>query len=147
MAAYKLTNNKNKFGPGMWYSIHILAFNAKTREQQILYCKTIKTLCSNLPCHTCRDHALKYLEETSPEKAINDDNERSMFKWSCDFHNNVNVTKTPPSPMLNWELLYKEYHENAPKGDDIEQKKEEKIPVRGYNQDLAKMFTKSPLKK
>ena len=110
--AYKLSDDPRKFGKGMWISIHILAYHAKSKDEQIAYCKTVRTLCSNITCHDCRGHAMEFIAKSPPERAISDTNEKSMFRWSCDLHNNANtITK---SPILNWELIYKEYEKNEP---------------------------------
>ena len=42
-----------------------------------------------------------------------------MFKWSCDLHNNTNRIKKPPSPLMNWETIYKEYELNSPESDTL----------------------------
>jgi len=109
---YKLHDDPRKFGPGMWLSIHILAYNAKNKDEQVIYCGLIRTLCSNITCHTCREHAVEFIKSNPPERVINENNTKTMFEWSCKLHNNAN--KITGASILNWELIYKEYEKNAP---------------------------------
>lgn len=134
--SHKIINDPKKFGPGMWTSIHILAYNSKAKVDQLIYCKTIRILCSNLPCHTCRSHAIEFIENYPPEKVVSDKDEKAMFKWSCDLHNNANKEKRPSSPVVNWELFYNEYEINAPKDEEIVNFVEERTPLQGVRIDI-----------
>ena len=132
---YKITDDPKKFGKGMWLSIHVLAYHAKDKDVQINYCSIINTLCSNIPCHTCRNHAMEFIKSNPPQKMIDINNPKAMFEWSCKLHNNAN--NITGAPMLNWELIYKEYEKNAP----VENKKvdlfiKEQSPKQKVNEDI-----------
>lgn len=109
---HKISDDPKRFGKGMWIAIHILAFHAKSKADQLNYCKTIRTLCSNITCHLCREHAMEFIAKFPPEKVVNETNEKAMFKWSSDLHNNANTITG--YPIVNWEIIYKEYEKNAP---------------------------------
>ena len=140
--SHKIIIDRKIFGPGMWISIHILAYDAKTKDDQLSFCKIVRTLCSNLPCHNCRAHATEFIDNNPPEILTSDTDETAMFKWSCDLHNNANTKKIPPSPLLNWEPIYKEYAQNAPKKekDEISKKSQsQKMNTEIYNRMISKL--------
>jgi hypothetical protein len=115
-SVYDIKSDPKKTGPGMWLTIHILAFNSTTIDSQKIFCSTIKIICSNIPCSNCRQHAMDYIESNPPEKYISEDS-KSIFKWSCDFHNDVN--KRTNSTILDPNILYSKYEENSPKSNEL----------------------------
>ena len=72
------------YGPGIWYSLHVIAYNCDMniidREVFVQY---ISTMSVWLPCKKCRAHCQQYLR-ANPIPTSN------LFKWSVDFHNAVN---------------------------------------------------------
>ena len=109
-SVYDIKSDPKKTGPGMWLTIHILAFHSTTKDSQKIFCSAIRIICSNIPCSNCRQHALDYIESNPPEKYVSEDS-KSIFKWSCDFHNNVN--KRTNSIILDSDILYQKYKENS----------------------------------
>lgn len=126
---YDIITDRFKVGPGVWISSHIIAFYASTRELQTNYCMILRMLYYNFPCSNCRQHAMEYIEKKPPEMAISDD-PTSLFKWTVDFHNHVNITEKHEA-ALDWKLLYKKYQENAP--EDLGIVKSTKTPIQKAN--------------
>ena len=114
---YDIKGDPKRTGPGMWITIHILAFHSTEINSQRIFCLTIRIICSNIPCITCRKHAIDYINSNPPEHYISE-NTKSMFKWSCEFHNDVN--KRSNSAILDWTILYKKYEENSPKLNELD---------------------------
>jgi len=107
-----LPSNPLVFGPGIWISIHIMAYNSITKNEQEIFCKQVRNIVSSLTCHECRKHGSNYILNNSPENYIDDKNNKAMFKWSCDFHNSVN--KLTGKEEVKWEDMYLKYVNNAP---------------------------------
>lgn len=106
---YEIPKHPKEFGKGCWLAIHILAYNAKRIEDQKIFCRSVRVICSNLPCMTCRKHSTEYIESNPPEKYVSSD-VRAMFKWSSDLHNNAN--KINKYSLLDWKVMYTKYEEN-----------------------------------
>lgn len=113
---YEIPKHSKEFGKGCWLAIHILAYNAKRIEDQKNFCLSVRVICSNLPCMTCRKHSTEYIESNPPEQYISSD-VRAMFKWSSDLHNNAN--KITKYPLLDWKVMYTKYEENNKKEPEI----------------------------
>jgi len=107
-----IPKHPKEFGPGVWTSLHILGFNAKTPDEQTQCCKYIRIICGALPCLTCRQHAMEFINSNPPEYAVSID-PKSLFKWTCDLHNNANRIRGVP--QLNWSVIYTAYSDNNPK--------------------------------
>jgi hypothetical protein len=79
-----------KFGPGMWYTIHITAL----KLGQDLFENWIRITLNSIPCLTCRKHAVEYLEENPLLHFKDVYNEQGdligYFQWTWLFHNAVN---------------------------------------------------------
>jgi len=102
---------KTESGSGTWYTIHQLAYNSQSIDDQKTYCKNVRIIASGLPCTECRHHAMDYIKINSPEKYISSD-PKSMFKWSCEFHNNAN--NLTHKSIMDWNVMYDLYSKNAP---------------------------------
>ncbi len=87
-------SNPDKFGPGIWFIIHMMAINAKNPDQIDHFIEWINFIISELPCKKCRKHAISYMESNPLEYYYRDLNENGvpigMFKWTWIFHNYVN---------------------------------------------------------
>lgn len=130
----EIPSSPTVFGPGTWFSIHVLAYNSRTTDEQVNYCKMVRIICSSLPCETCRNHATEYIEKNPPEKAISND-VKSMFKWSCALHNNANVLTG--KPMVDWNIMYDKYSKNAPIYSD-KQNSKPKNKIQQINEEIYK---------
>ena len=108
--ANSLTDPKY-IGPGVWYNIHLKAYEAsddKTIEEFIDY---MYLLAMKFPCHKCRSHINKYIEDHPFEDLQNLRNKEGrkigMFKWSWLFHNAVNTRIH--KPLVDWETAWAMY--------------------------------------
>lgn len=91
-------------GPGTWNVIHTLAFNAKTKHEQLETGKIIKLICFQFPCKICKGHAKNYIKENSMTKSIN---KLKLFYWTWKFHNYVNFRLK--KSLMPYEVAYKIY--------------------------------------
>ena len=82
-------HNPKYVGPGIWFSIHIMAYNAKTQKEKEFVIKQIRIIQENFPCQECKSHFWDYLNNHPPEDTIKKDSE-ALFLWTVNFHNAVN---------------------------------------------------------
>lgn len=96
------------FGPGLWFSIHTFAADAMTDEKKKAFIDYVYLIIALLKCGNCRKHAADYISKNSPEDAPimldKDGADVTMFKWSFDFHNEVN--RRLRKYQLTWEEAY-----------------------------------------
>jgi len=78
----------DKLGPGLWFSIHVLALSATTFDEKTRFVHFINTLLANFPCQACVEHFRTYLTEHPPHHYWQMN--QGMFNWSVNFHNSVN---------------------------------------------------------
>lgn len=82
-----------KWGPPTWLYLHTMAEKVKdTSFQQIRkdMFRIIYTICTNLPCSMCSNHAKEYLSKINIE-SIQTKNDMKQFLFV--FHNSVNTRK------------------------------------------------------
>ncbi len=100
--------NPNVWGQGMWFTIHLVAITSTNPTNTI---KQIKFFLNNLPCDTCKQHALQYLSthplEDYVESTLNNSEKIGLFIWTFKFHNAVNYRLGKPS--LEWDVAYNLY--------------------------------------
>lgn len=101
-------------GPGTWNVIHRIAFNSRTKEEQLAYINLIKDICSGFPCEICRGHCNEYIKNHPLEDYLDTLLEvkgqklsLGMFIWSWKFHNAVNMRTN--KPMMSWDTAYNLY--------------------------------------
>jgi hypothetical protein len=104
---YKDYTNPRLNGPGCWFTIHTLAFYAKTKEEKHSFVNTMTTIANYFPCLKCRKHALEYIEKHPIQQAI--DKKDGLFIWTWKFHNSVNYKLG--KHIMSYELAYKIYSE------------------------------------
>jgi hypothetical protein len=79
------------FGTDLWNSIHLICLGAPDNFQNISckndYLTFFKTLGAVIPCYECKKHYLNDITEYPPRLETNE----TLFKWSVDLHNRVNV--------------------------------------------------------
>jgi len=85
-----LTDPK-RWGPGVWFSIHLFAAKATDTEEKDFFVQFINTTVKNLPCLECRNHATKYLKRNPLISYMSSRDPKGLFRWSVDFHNHVNT--------------------------------------------------------
>lgn len=101
-------------GPGTWNVIHRLAYNARTKDQQLAYITLMKEICEGFPCDICKGHCKEYITNHPLEEYLNTNLDiqghslpLGMFIWSWKFHNAVN-TRTK-KPIMSWDTAYNLY--------------------------------------
>ena len=83
------------FGCGLWFSIHLQAFNCFTEFDKKYFIKYINLLTNTIACSDCRKHFAKYVD-THPLNnctLMNDNHtidKNSLFAWTVKCHNDVN---------------------------------------------------------
>lgn len=95
------------FGPGMWTTIHLLAFNATSKNDQLQFIKTMKIIINNIPCHTCRGHAIEYINTHKMEDYLKD--EYGMFLYTWKFHNAVN--KRLGKDIMSYDMAFHRFNQ------------------------------------
>ena len=105
-----------KFGSGIWYSLHSRSIIANTREEQIEFCDFLLTTISLIPCDKCYGHATDYIENDNPRGLImtavgNTKPKYAMFKYMYKFHSAVN--KRVGKPNASWIDVYEFYKRKA----------------------------------
>jgi hypothetical protein len=89
-------SDKMRWGAPTWYMFHTLA--EKVREESFISIRrellnVIFTICANLPCPDCANHATKYMEGLNFDAiATKQDLKDMLFR----FHNSVNNRKNFP---------------------------------------------------
>jgi len=100
--------NKIRWGPPTWFLFHTLAH--KIRDEQFSKIKNelltnIITICRNLPCPKCAEHATDYMSKINIGAIhTKDDLKNMLFK----FHNDVNVRTG--APLFEYNDLQNKYN-------------------------------------
>lgn len=71
---------------GIWFSIHILAKEAKTREQKLINGQAIITIMTHMGCEMCVEHIKAWLLRHPIQHTFNGD-EYALFDWTAEAHN------------------------------------------------------------
>lgn len=77
------------FGPGVWYSLHLLAAkkgNTPEGIQAVLL--FIESLTEQLFCEKCRQHFSDFVNNNSPQEWV--ESGKDIFDWTWKAHNNAN---------------------------------------------------------
>lgn len=108
----KVINNPEYVGPGIWYTMHSMAYYAQNPPDAFRFAQWIRWLSITFPCLTCREHFQLYLKN-NPIDLSNQEYYKgrriSLFKWTWKFHNTVN--RRLNKPIVTWEAAYKPYDE------------------------------------
>lgn len=91
------------YGPGIWFIIHLTAYNAKTEIDKREFLKLLTSIKESFPCIKCRKHMSDYFQSNPVIRYWNIPN--GIFKWSWMFHNAVN-DRLGKNPML-WDEAVK----------------------------------------
>ena len=101
-----MSSDPKYLGPGYWASFHIKSRQADTYEKKSETARSIAIDIVNFPCLNCRNHAKDYVRNNPLLPAVRDNKDKlSLFKWTVDFHNAVNLRLG--KPMINWEKAEK----------------------------------------
>ena len=90
--------NVNKWGNQLWTCIHYIALNYPDNpsdEDKINYKNFFMSLKDILPCNICKEH---YEDILLILPLTNDslNNSTTLFKWTVDLHNKVNILNDKP---------------------------------------------------
>jgi hypothetical protein len=100
-----------RFGPGVWFTIHLYARHATTEEKKKAFIDYMNLIVANLKCKDCRHHATQYVMTHPIEDYFNvkDNNNQDigLFKWTWTFHNAVNSRLK--KPLMDWDTAYNMY--------------------------------------
>jgi len=83
--------NPKIWGPEAWHFIHFVALNYPVEPTEIdkkRYRRFFYSLQHTLPCEGCAYNFSEKIKNTPPRL----ENRKSLFEWSVDMHNEVNVS-------------------------------------------------------
>jgi hypothetical protein len=86
-----MSTNPAYIGPGYWASWHIKALKADTKDKKLEVARCISIDVLNFPCGFCQKDASEYIRTHPMYSYINNDDPYSMFYYTVDFHNYVNL--------------------------------------------------------
>ena len=97
-----------KFGPGTWSVLTLLALDANTYAKKMHYIHIVELIFSKIPClNPCRRDALSYLKDhplsSYWDRRYNGE-DVGMFMWLVDCHNWVN--RKLDKPEVPFEIAY-----------------------------------------
>jgi len=82
------------FGPGLWFSIHLMALNAVDSVSKINFRNFMLMVRDNLMCGECKKHCTDYILKNPIEPFFYysgpEGENIGCFKWTWEFHNTVN---------------------------------------------------------
>lgn len=97
---------KNDWGPSIWTMIHFFAANLK-KDKISFFNEFIKSLMYLIPCEECRKHMRENIKKIPLVISTKSDN-KTIFEWSCNFHNLVNSKLNKPV-IQNCNSIFKKY--------------------------------------
>ncbi len=97
---------KVDWGNALWFCIHNIALENSSRIQskdqsqfRITYKAFLSCLSVLIPCPVCRSHMIEYLSKHNIDNSFT--SAQTLFKWTFDFHNSVNLSCKKPIIGLN----------------------------------------------
>ncbi len=100
-----MSSDPKYIGPGYWTAWHIKSLHADDLNKKSEVARNIVIDIIYFPCMNCRNHAKDYVRKNPLVQAVKKEDPYSLFKWTVDFHNSVNLRlgKT----MINWQQAKK----------------------------------------
>lgn len=95
------------WGPTAWATIHLICLGAPDvlEADQLSYKKFFDALPYVLPCEKCRKHLIQHLEKHPMDAALAG-GKSTLFAWSVDLHNEVNVMLGKPTMSVQDALKF-----------------------------------------
>ena len=96
------------WGKYLWISIHFIALGyptIPTTDEQIGYAKFFTDLAIVIPCKLCAEHYSKMLRKVPLTDDVLENNE-TLFKWTVDIHNLVNIETNKEQLSYKRALLF-----------------------------------------
>jgi len=104
-------NDPQVFGPPLWFSLHNASAYYPDRASP-LHAERMKHIIIGIPvlipCGTCKEHAINYIEEHKHHLMEICKTKKDLFKFFVDFHNYVN--KRLGKREFTYEEAYNLYH-------------------------------------
>jgi FAD-linked sulfhydryl oxidase len=98
------------WGPRFWFTLHNGAINYPSLANPLCIERMknfILAIPIMIPCHTCKDHALAYIEIHKDYLDMMCSGRDKLFKFFVDFHNYVN--KRLNKPEMSYDDAYRLY--------------------------------------
>lgn len=92
-------------GPGVWFSLHLLALNSNTDQSKEYFRNYLGSVIKNFWCHKCRVHATRYVTNNPIEDF--DGLTHGYFTYTWKFHNDVN--KRLGKKLMDWQTAFDLY--------------------------------------
>ena len=86
-----MSSDPKYIGPGYWTSWHLKSMRAAKRNEKAEVSRCIVLDIASFPCLKCRDHAKEYVRKHPLIDVVNNKKEISLFEWTVNFHNAVNL--------------------------------------------------------
>lgn len=80
--------SKQILGPGSWFALHLMAFNAETNHEHKAVLFLIKLYSTKLFCGTCQKHFNEFIKNNPPKQSLREKGD--LFYWTWKAHNNAN---------------------------------------------------------
>ncbi len=110
-----------QWGPPFWKCIHFTALgypNKPTDDIKIAYKNFFIALKDVIPCHICGNHYIEFINKFPLDDCVMS-SKTTLFNWTVDLHNDVNVRSN--KPIVNYETALKLLSEEKPKTQPIKQ--------------------------
>ena len=101
-------SDPKSWGPGVWFTIHLMAAKAVDTISKELFIDYLNVIIKNVPCLTCQEHATKYLRENPLIGYLTDEDPQGLFRWTWIFHNFVNSRLH--KPFVDWNTAYSMFY-------------------------------------
>ena len=86
-----MSSDPKYIGPGYWTSWHLKALRATKKNEKAEVSRCIVLDIASFPCLKCREHAKEYVRKNPLIDVVNSKKEISLFEWTVNFHNAVNI--------------------------------------------------------
>jgi len=86
-----MSTDPKYLGPGYWASWHLKSVHADTPRKKAEIARNIALDIANFPCSKCKTHSKEYVSRHPLMEAVKDKDKLSMFNWTVNFHNEVNL--------------------------------------------------------
>lgn len=86
-----MSSDPRYIGPGYWTSWHLKSLKATKKNEKAEVSRCIVLDIVSFPCLKCREHAKDYVRKNPLLDAVNDKKPHSLFEWTVNFHNEVNL--------------------------------------------------------
>jgi hypothetical protein len=107
---YNNINDPKFWGPSYWFNLHISAAHYPLHPSPIMKERTkgrILAIPFEIICIGCKPHACAYIEQHRHRLDKIVSSREELFKFYCDFHNEVN--KRYGKPVIEWQDAMKMY--------------------------------------